>query len=157
MTTVLRWTGLGKLVSLHRYISFSGPRVITASGVGLLLAVAAIRLYWLLGNFAHPAYLAAYFALLVAGALGAAVAMVGRRLALVRVGWLLGGLVSTASIAVYVASRTAGLPGLPHLVGRWDNPLGTFSLAVAALFLVLHFSVLTGMNVAHPRRRDWHD
>jgi hypothetical protein len=72
-------------------------------------------------------------------------------------GWALGSLVSMASIAMYLVSRTAGLPGLPRLVGRWDYPLGTFVIALAALFAVLHFSVLTGMNVAYPLRRCWHD
>lgn len=157
MTTVLRWTGLGKLISFYRHFFFNGPRVTTGLGVVLLLGAAAIRLYLLLGGFVLSAYLAAYFALLVAAAFGAAVAIVGRRPALVRIGWLLGDLVSTASIAMYIVSRTAGLPGLSHLVGRWDYPLGTFAMAIAALYLGLHFSVLTRMNVAHPRRREWHD
>ena len=50
-----------------------------------------------------------------------------------------------------------GLPGLSLLVGWWDYPLGTFVLALAAMFLGLHFSVVTGLNVAFPERRDWHD
>jgi len=42
-------------------------------------------------------------------------------------------------------------------VQRWDYALGTFSMALAAMYLMLHFSVLTGMNVAYPERRQWHD
>ena len=171
MSTVLRWTGLGKLLSFYRYFSFNGPRLTTALGIVPLLGIAAIRLYWLAGGFllpAYPAYLAAYFALLAAAALLAVVGMVlGRRPGLVQtgwarigwtqIGWTLGSLVSAASIAMYLASRTVGLPGLPQLVGRWDYALGTFAIALAALFVALHFSVLTGMTVAYPHRRQWHD
>lgn len=158
---MVRWTGLGQLISFYRYFAFNGPRVTTAMGIVVLLGIAAVRLYWLAGGFLlprYPAYPAAYFALLVTAALLASVGMVaGRRPGLVTAGWALGSVVSAASIAMYVASRTAGLPGLAHLVNRWDYPLGTFALALAALFLALHFSVLTGMNVAYPQRRDWHD
>ncbi|MBV9164253.1 MAG: hypothetical protein JO281_22510 [Pseudonocardiales bacterium] len=189
MSTVLRWTGLGKLLSFYRfyrYFSFNGPRLTTALGIVPLLGIAAIRLYWLAGGFllpAYPAYLAAYFALLATAALLAVVGMVlGRRPGLVQtgwarigwtrigwarigwarigwtqIGWTLGSLVSAASIAMYLASRTVGLPGLPQLVGRWDYALGTFAIALAALFVALHFSVLTGMTVAYPHRRQWHD
>jgi hypothetical protein len=161
MTTVLRWTGLGKLLSFYRYFAFNGPRLTTALGIALLLGIAAIRLYWLAGGFllpAYPAYLTAYFALLAAAAVLAAVGMVlGRRPGLVRMGWVLGTLVSAGSIAMYLASRTVGLPGLPQLLDRWDYALGTFAMTVAALFVALHFSVLTGVNVAYPHRRPWHD
>jgi hypothetical protein len=161
MTAVLRWTGLRKLISFYRYFLFNVPRITTASGIVLLAGVGAIRLYWLTGGFlvsGLPAYLAAYFVLLVAAAFLASVAMVvGRRPGLVRIGWAVGSLVSAVSIGVYVASRTLGLPGLPQLVERWDYALGTFSMVLAALFLALYFSVLTGANVAYPQRRQWHD
>ncbi|HJT04760.1 MAG TPA: hypothetical protein VJ757_14210 [Pseudonocardiaceae bacterium] len=149
------------LVSFYRYFAFNGPRVITTSGIVILLGVAAIRLYWLAGGFLlarYPTYLAVYFAVLVTAAVVASVSMViGRRPGLVKAGWMLGSLGSVASIVMYVVSRTAGLPGLPQLVDRWDYPLGTFAMALAALFVGLHFSVLTGMNVAYPQRRYWHD
>jgi hypothetical protein len=149
------------LVSFYRYFAFNGPRVTTAVGVVLVLGLAAIRVYWLVGGFpvrTYPRYLAAYFALLAAAGLLASVAMViGRRPAVTGIGWVLGTVVSAASVGMYVASRTAGLPGLPVLVGWWDYPLGTLSMALAALFGGLHFSVLSGMNVAYPQRRHWHD
>jgi hypothetical protein len=161
MSTVLRWTGLARLVSFYRYFAFNGPRVTTALGVVLVIGLAAIRLYWLAGGLpvrAYPLYLAVYFALVVAAGLLASVAMVVRSsLAAVRIGWALGSVVSVASIGMYVASRTAGLPGLPELVGWWDYPLGTFSMALAALFMGLHLSVITGMNVAYPQRQHWRD
>ncbi|MBV8542691.1 MAG: hypothetical protein JO063_02485 [Pseudonocardiales bacterium] len=158
MTTVLRWTGMGKLVSFYRYFAFNGPRLTTALGIVLLLGIAAIRLYWLAGGFPLPAYLVASVGLLLSAALLAAVCMVlGRRPGLVRFGWALGAVVSAVSSATYLASRTVGLPGLPQLVDRWDYALGTFAIALAALFVALHFSVVTGMNVAYPHQRHWHD
>lgn len=158
MTAAWRWTGLGKLLSFYRYFAFDGPRVTTGLGVTALLGVGAIRLYLLVvGGPALPTYLAAYFALLIAGVLASAAAMLGRGRRLPGVGWAVGGFLATVSVAMYVASRTPGLPELSHLVGRWDYPLGTFAMALAALFLALHFSVVTGMNVAYPNRRQWHD
>ncbi|MDR7299889.1 hypothetical protein [Haloactinomyces albus] len=157
MSTVLRWTGLGKLFSFYRYFAFNVPRVTTFSGVVLLGGLAAIHLYLLLGTAVFPVYLAAYFALLATGALMASAGMViGRRPALTRAGWALGSLASATSVAMYLLSRTLGLPGLSQLVGRWDYALGTFSLLLAVLFLALHVSVVTGMNVAVPQRRQWH-
>ena len=158
MTTLLRWTGVEKVVSFYRYFAFNGPRVTTASGIVLLLGIATT---WLAGGFPVPAYASyftAYLALLVVGALLAAAGMVaGRRPGLAKVGWALGSLTSAGSLAMYAASRARGLPGLPQLVGRWDYPLGTFAMALAALFLGLHFSVMTGLSIAYPDRRNWCD
>jgi hypothetical protein len=161
MSTVVRWTGFPQLISLYRYIAFNAPRVTTAVGIVVLLGIAAIRLYWLVGGFpvpAYPAYLGGYFGLLVAVAvLAAGSMMIGPKPKLVQLGWVLGSVVSVASIAMYVTSRTVGLPGLPQLLHWWDYPLGSFAMVLAALFVALHVSVVTGMNVAYPQRRDWHD
>lgn len=162
VTLVLRRRGLRQLACLYRfyrYFLFNVPRVTTVVGVVVLVGIAAIHLYLLSSGFGVlPAYLAAYFAVLVTAVLVASAAMSGGRgHRVARLGWALGAVVSAASLAMYLASRTAGLPGLPLLVGWWDYPLGTFAMALAALFLVLHFSVLTGANVAVPRRREWHD
>lgn len=154
----LRWAGLDKLISFYRYFAFNGPLLTSALGITLLLGIAAIRLYWLAGGFPLPAYLVAYFAVLIFAAVAASVSMVlGRRPGLVHLGWALGSVVSVASLAMYLTSRTVGLPGVPRLVGRWDYALGTFAMVLAALFVALHFSVLTGMNVAYPHRRQWSD
>ncbi|MBV9312693.1 MAG: hypothetical protein JO100_02910 [Pseudonocardia sp.] len=161
MSTVVRWTGVPQLISFYRYIAFNVPRVTTAVGIAVLLGIAAIRLYWLVGGFPvspYPAYLGGYFGLLVAMAILAAASMVvGSAPGLVRFGWVLGSVVSVASIAMYVTSRTVGLPGLPQLVRWWDYPIGSFAMVLAGLFVALHGSVITGMNVAYPQRRDWHD
>ena len=159
MTAVLRWTGLGKLISCYRYIYFNGPRTTLALGLVLVLGVGAIHLDLLVTDQAlargvdSPIYLDVYFTLLFASALLAGLGMVNGR----RPGWALGSLVSAATITMYVVSRVWGLPGLPLLVGWWDYPLGTVVLALAAMFLGLHFSVVTGLNVAFPEQRDWHD
>lgn len=157
MSALMRWTGLTKLVSFCRYFAFNVPRVVTTLGVLLLLGIAAVRMY-LVGSTPAPAYLRAYFALVIAGSvLGSLAVLTGRRPRLVAAGWWLGSVVSSAAIAVYAVGRTAGLPDEPEMIGRWDCPLGTFALAVEVLYLGLHLSVLTGMNVAYPRARNWHD
>lgn len=159
MTAALRWTGIGKLISFYRYIYFNGPRTTTAVGMVLVLGVGAIHLYLLVSDqalgrrFASPTYLDAYYGLLFASAVAAAVGMLIAR----RPGWALGSLVSAAAIMMYVASRVWGLPGLHILEGWWNYPLGTFMMALGAMFLALHLSIVTGPNVAYPHRRDWHD
>lgn len=153
----LRWTGLGKLLSFYRYFAFNAPKTTTAAGIVLLLAVGVVHGYPFVAGIAVPAYLVVYLVLGIVASVLASVAMALPRARPADAGWALGSLVSLATIGMYVASRTAGLPDLPGLVGRWAYPLGTFTLAVAALFVALHFTVLTGMNVAYPRRRRWSD
>lgn len=159
MTTVLRWSGLEKLLSFYRYLYFNLPRVTTALGITLVLGLGAIHLYLLVTDQAlarrldAPIYLQVYFGLLIATAVLAAAGMVTAA----KLGWALGALVSLAGLMMYVASRVWGLPGLPQLVGRWDYALGTFLLALAAGFLAVYFTVLTGLNIAYPQKRNWHD
>lgn len=159
MTTVLRWTGIGKLVSFYRHFAFAGPRTTTGIGAGLLAGAAAIYVYWLVTNQAFasavepPGYLIAYFGIQAAGTVFAVVEMVAGRM----LGWFHGSLLATVTILVYAASRLWQLPGLPILAGWWDYPLGTFAMILAALFLGLHFAVLTGVCVAYPHQRNWHD
>lgn len=153
---VLRVTGMAAAVSFARHIAFDLPRSTTAAGAGLLAGIATIRLY-LLASHVVPPYLAAYFVLVAVFALLAVPAMAAGRPVLAQVGWALGGVVALASLLMYIASRAWGLPGLPQLTGRWDNPLGTFSMILAAGYLALHASVVAGMNVAYPRHQPWHD
>ncbi|WP_164419915.1 oxidoreductase [Streptomyces salinarius] len=164
MSAVLRWTGVGKAVSFYRYFAFDLPVLTTLSALGLLLGFGAVQLWILVTHREVPGYFTAYLALLAAASVCAAAgvglgwAMRGARLRRGgRLAWTLGSLASLASIAVYLFSRTAGLAGLGELRGRWDYVPGTLSMALAGLFVALHFSVRTGLNVAAPDRRHWHD
>ncbi|MFD0899331.1 hypothetical protein [Actinomadura sediminis] len=158
-SALMRWTGTGKIVSFYRYFLLNLPRTTTASGVALVLGVGAVHLYLLVtdqalgGGFDAPAYLRAYCAALLGAAVLSAVGMV----AAPKAGWALGSLVAVAAIAVYVSSRVWGLPDLPALEGHWGYALGTFTLLLAGALLGLHFTVSTGLNVAWPQRRNWHD
>lgn len=159
VTAALRWTGVGKLVGFYRHFAFAGPRTTTGIGVALLAGAAGIHLYWLIAGQAYasesepPGWLIALFVVEAAGMLLATVGLVAGRMS----AWVLGSLLATAMILVYVASRLWPLPGLPMLVGWWDDPLGNFGMILAATFLGVHFAVLTNVCVAHPHQRDWHD
>ncbi|HZY75873.1 MAG TPA: hypothetical protein VFE40_06110 [Jatrophihabitantaceae bacterium] len=145
------------LVSFYRHIAFDLPRTTTAAGIALLLGMAAIRLC-LLAEHDQPTYLAAYFTVLGACAMLAALGMLaGRWLAIVRAGWALGSVVALASLAMYLASRTIGLPQLPQLIGRWDYAPGTLGMVLSGAFLATHFAVLTGRTVSWPLHQEWHD
>ena len=153
----LRPTGLPQLISFYKHIAFDLPRIVTGTGVVLLLGMATIRLY-LLATGSPPAYLAAYFALIGACVVVASLAMLaGRWPRVVAAGWWFGSLIALATFAMYIASRTAGLPGLGRYVSRWDFTYGTAGIALSVGFLAVHFTVLTGMNVAYPHRQQWTD
>ncbi|PWI06073.1 oxidoreductase [Streptomyces sp. NWU339] len=161
---VLRWTGVGKAVSFYRYLAFNLPVLTTLSALGLLLGFAAVQLWTLFTHREVPGYFTAYLALLAAGSVLAAAgvaqgwaARAGGPRHRGRFAWALGSLVTSASVAMYLVGRTAGLPGLGELRGRWDYIPGTLTMALAGLFVGLHFSVLTGLNVAAPDRRHWRD
>lgn len=160
-SAVLRWSGAAKALSFYQYFAFNLPVFTTLSAVGLLLGFTVVQLWILTTHHAVPASYTAYLALLTTGAVLAAagIALGGlfasgvlRRSG--RPAWVLGSVVSLVSLGVYLFSRTAGLPGLGELEGRWDYIPGTLSMALAGLFVGLHFSVLTGLNVAAPDRRD---
>lgn len=153
---------IGALVSFYRYIQLNLPRSTTAGGVVMLWGIAAIHVYWLVrsgdSTWPVPSYLRVYFALEAACSLIAGFALpAGRIRAVTRIGWGLGSLAGGAAMAMYLVSRTAGLPGLPLAVGRWDYPLGTFTIALAGVYLITHVAVLTGLAIAVPDRRSWHD
>ena len=74
-----------------------------------------------------------------------------------QVGWYFGSLVSLAFLVIYPVSRPVSLPGLEALTGRWDFAPGTFAMTFAAGFIAVHTTVLSGINVAYPHRRQWYD
>lgn len=153
MNTLLRMTGIGKLVSFYRYIYLNQPRLTTLTGIGLILAVGAIHLIEAPDHF-RAAYLGVLFVIDAAATL---VAAVGIWRGAKGWGWTLGALVCALSALAYVASRLFGLPGLGEAAGEWDEPLGSLALIFEGLFLAGWFSVVTGLAVAAPDRRTWHD
>jgi hypothetical protein len=151
---VLKWTGLGKLVSFYRYIYLNQPQLTRLAGVVLVLAVGVVHLVEAPGHFEAAAYLGALF---VANFVGTLVAAAGVSSGAKSWGWNLGALVCALSLLAYPASRLFGLPGFPEAVGEWDEPLGTLAMILEGLFLAGWLSVITGLAVAAPDRRTWHD
>jgi hypothetical protein len=144
-----------RLLMAYRYMAFDLPQLTTTLGVLSLLGTAAVHLYLLGATASLPAYLAAYFAALALVCIASAAMMVLGRFA--RRGWLLGSLVSVVFLVVYILTRFTGLPEAPGVKGWWDFPSGTTAIGCAVLFVAVHASVLLGINVAHPQKRDWHD
>lgn len=153
MNTLLRITGIGKLISFYRYIYFDGPRVVSGAGIVLLLLVGFTHMYAFLDHFEAAVYIGMSFAALFVGTLVSAFGiLMGRKWA-----WALGAAISGVAFVAYIISRTWGLPGFEEGVGAWDTPAGTFAVATELLYLGLYFSIITSMNVAYPDRRDWYD
>ncbi len=142
-------------MTVYRYVAFNVPRFTTAVGVVLLLGTAAVHLYLIGAARNLPVYLVVYFAVLGAACVVAAAMMITGRFA--ERGWVLASLVSAVFLVVYVVTRFTGLPKLPEVKNWWDFVPGTVALGCAVLFLTVHASVSLGINVAHPRKRDWHD
>ena len=88
---------------------------------------------------------------------GTLVAAVGIFLGAKSWGWTLGAVISALSLLAYPVSRLFGLPGFPEAAGEWDEPLGTLAMILEGLFLAGWFSVATGLAVAAPDKREWHD
>lgn len=154
MSTLLRVTGIGRLVSFYGYIYLNQPGLTTLAGVALILGVGAVHLVAAPAHFEAAAYLGVLFVANFAVTLVAAVGIFrGAKVW----GWTLGAVVCGLSFVAYVASRLFGLPGLGEAVGEWDEPLGSLALILEGLFLAGWFSVVTGLAVAAPDRRDWHD
>jgi len=157
----MRWDQRSRLCQVLRlggYVSFDLPRTVTALGALMLTGIAASHGYVLIVDAPLPAYFAFYAAgvitacLVVAGLLWLAF-----KPAVAQVSWFVGDLVCLALLGIYFASRAVSLPGLVAVTGRWDFAPGTFTFVLAGAFLVLHMSVLLGINVSYPRRQNWRD
>jgi hypothetical protein len=153
VSTLLKITGLGKLVSFYRYISFNGPGAVKFSGVGLILLTGLTHMYVFPEHFEAASYIGLSFGALFAGTLLSALGILRGR----RWGWTLGSVICAFAFVAYIISRTLGLPGFGEAIGDWAMPAGTMAEIFEAGYLGLHFSVITGMNVASPDKRDWHD
>lgn len=143
-----------KLVTFYRYVYLNQPQLSRLAGMTLILAVGVVHLVEAPGHFEAAAYLGALF---VANFVASLVAAVGIVRGAKGWGWTLGALISGAALVAYLASRVFGLPGLVEAVGEWDEPLGTLAMILEGLFLAGWFSVVTGLAVAAPEKRDWHD
>lgn len=154
MNALLRITGVGSLVSLYRYVYLNQPRLTRLVGIALILAVGAIHAIEAPYHFRAAAYLGVLFALNVAATLVAAAGILRGAKGW---GWTLGAAIGGLSALAYLFSRVFGLPGLGEAAGGWDEPLGSLALIVEGLFLGGWFSVMTGLAVAAPDARSWHD
>jgi hypothetical protein len=146
------------LLTLNGYVAFDLPRTVTGLGASLLMGLVAVHAYMVASRPGLPLYFFVYVALLTAACLGTAAAMVFAVKPLVpQAGWFAGSLVCTAFLVIYLVSRFVSLPGLVALTGRWDLAPGTFAMAFAGGFIAVHTTVLSGINVAYPQRRNWRD
>lgn len=145
-------------LTLNGWVRFDLPRTVTALGVSVLTGLVAIHAYLLATQPDLPGYFAVYSAALMSGCVAVAGAMVvGSRPAVSRAAWYLGSCVCTGFLAIYVLTRFLALPRLEALTGRWDIAPGTLAMALAAGFVAVHTTVLSGINVAYPQQRNWRD
>jgi uncharacterized membrane protein AbrB (regulator of aidB expression) len=139
-------------------IAFNLPRTVTLTADLALLGVAATHGYVLATASSPPGYFAVHCVAVIIGCLAAIVTTwIDVDDVVPAVGWLVGSVLCTAFVIGYLISRLLSLPGLPALTGRWDIAPGSLALACAGAFLAVHLTVLTGVNVAFGRRRDWRD
>lgn len=152
--TLLKITGVRALISFYKYIYLNQPKLTALAGIVLVLGVGAVHAVKAPEYFGISAYLGALF---VANAVGTVVAAVGILRGAKGWGWTLGAAICTLAALAYLASRLFGLPGYPEAAGAWDEPWGSLALILEGLFLGGWFSVMTGLAVASPEGRDWHD
>lgn len=142
------------MISPFKMTALNLPRLTTAAGAGLILAVGLIHLWKAPEHFAVARYVGVLFG---ANFVASLVSAVGILRGAKTWGWSLGALVSGATLVAYLWSRVLGLPGFVEAVGDWDEPLGSLAMIFEGLFLAGYFTVMTGISVAAPERRRWHD
>ncbi len=154
MNFLLRVTGIGKVLSFYKYLYFNQPRLVTFVGISLILMVGFIHAYVLPEHFETAPYLGISFVVLFVGSLVSAFQILrGSR----TLGWALGAAISGIALVAYIISRLFGLPGFEEAQGNWAEPIGTVAMIFEALLIFGYLSIITGMNVAWPEKRDWHD
>jgi hypothetical protein len=147
-----------RLLTLNGWIAFNLPRTVTCVGCALLVGLVTTHLYLVLSRPALPFYFVAYaVALSVSGMALVGAMAIGVKPFVTQIGWYGGSMVCTAFLGIYLVSRWVKLPDLAALTGRWDIAPGTVAMALAAAFIAVHVTVLSGINVASPRRQIWHD
>ena len=154
MNSLLRVTGVGKLVSFYRYIYINQPQLTRIAGIVLILVVGTVHLVEIPSHYDISPYLGVLFAVNFACTL---VAALGIWRGAMGWGWTLGTLISFLSLLGYLVSRLFGLPAASELAAEWTSALGSVSMIFEAMFLAGWFSVLTGLAVASPDKRDWYD
>jgi hypothetical protein len=146
------------LFTLNGWVAFNLPKTVTVLGEALLLGIVAVHVYVAVTQPSLPTYFMVYAAVLSAGCVvAAAVTARGAKPGTAQRGWYLGSIVCLGFLAVYLGSRMVSLPGLQTLTGRWDLAPGTVAMALAAGFIGVHATVLSGINVAYPQRQGWLD
>lgn len=149
------------MFTLNGYVAVDLPRTVTAAGIALLAGLVVLHGYALRcvlsSRTGLPLSFLGYCTALTAGWVAAGAAMVWRRGRIAALGWWLGSAGCLAFLVIYPASRFVQPAGLAALTGRWDVAPGTLAWALAAGFVALHTTVLSGVNVAYPRRQGWQD
>ena len=130
------------------------PRTTQALGILLILTVGLIHIYKAPMHFEAASYIGVAFVINFVASL---VAALGIWLGAKNWGWLLGAYVAGGALVAYLITRAVGLAGFEEAVGNWANPWGTFAIIIEGLYLAGYFSVATGLAVAAPERRYWHN
>ncbi len=130
------------------------PQLTRAAGILLILVIGLIHAYKAPMHFEIATYLGVAF---VANFVASLVAAVGIFRGAPNWGWLLGAYVAGGAFVAYLVTRAVGLAGAEELVGNWANAWGSFALIVEGLYLAVYLSVATGVAVAAPDKRHWHD
>jgi hypothetical protein len=154
MNSLLRATGVSKLVSFYRYIYLNQPELTRLAGIVLILAVGTVHLVEAPAHYRISPYLGVLFA---ANFVGTLVAATGIFRGAKSWGLSLAAMISSLALLAYPMSRLFGLPDAPELVGEWSSALGSLAMIFEGMFLAGWFSVLTGLAVAAPEKRDWYD
>ena len=99
MSTLLRWTGVGAVVSFCRYIYLNQPRLTALGGIALILAAGAVHVARAPEHFGISAYLGALF---VVNAVGTLVAATGIWRGAKGWGWSLGAAICALASLAYL-------------------------------------------------------